>query len=281
MTEPPELSRYDQVPLGLRIRPGQTETEDEPPARTFTYHLRPSRAGEASLPPISISSFDPGLSRFMTQATQSVPIRVVAVSTFDPATIDQGATFVREGGPVDGQSIAWILGATALVAALASLVLVRRRLRSRQLARESAARRYAAELARILASGHLLAGAVPDGSTDNAPSMGEPGSLDEHAARRVSDLLIHYLELGAARPPGALTPDEACQGVTRVSRSSELGAKAGQLMTSSDRVRYGVPCGDADASDVLEKARALFEALGKVKLSDTEGITAQPSKATG
>ena len=85
MTERPELARYDQLALRLRIRPGPILTSDEPPERTFIYHLRPSRAGEATLPPLSIASYDPAVSRYMTQVTPGVPVRVAAVSAFDPA----------------------------------------------------------------------------------------------------------------------------------------------------------------------------------------------------
>ena len=135
-TERPELTRYDRLPLGLRIRPGPIETSDEPPERTFIYHLRPSRAGEAVLPPISIASFDPALSRYMTQVTPGVPVRVVAVSAFDPATIDDGESAVDAGRSVVGRWTAWSLSAVALAAASVSLMLVRRRLRRRQLAGE-------------------------------------------------------------------------------------------------------------------------------------------------
>ena len=81
------------------------------------------------------------------------------------------------------------------------------------------------------------------------------------------DLLIRYLELGIERPPGALTPDEASKGVARVTRSADLGAKAGRLMACSDRVLYGESSAEIGAPEFLEEARALFEALGKAKPS--------------
>jgi BatD DUF11 like domain len=109
MTSPPELARFDRVPLGLRIRSRPTETKDEPPERTFIYRLRPSRPGDAVLPPISIASFDPAVARFMTEVTPSVPIRVVAVSAFDPSTIDDGTKSPRAGRFVDGPWYAWAL----------------------------------------------------------------------------------------------------------------------------------------------------------------------------
>jgi BatD DUF11 like domain len=267
MTSPPELKRFDHVPLGLRIRSRPTETKDEPPERTFIYRLRPSRPGDAVLPPISIASFDPALSRYMTQATPSVPIRVVAVSAFDPSTIDDGSKALGAGRFADGPWIAWSLSTLALVGAYASLRVVRKRLERRRLAGAAAARRYAAGLARSLGSNGLPAAAAGDGSTVTAPSTDDPDHPDRWAARRLSDVLIRYLELGAERPPGALTPDEASLGVTQVSRSADLGAEAGRLMASSDRVLYGDLTGDSGAREFIEQARALFEALGQVKLS--------------
>jgi hypothetical protein len=265
MTGLPELTRYDRLPLALRIRPGPTELKEEPPRRTYTYRLRPSRAGEGVLPPISIASFEPSLSRFMTQVTPSVAIRVVAVSAFDPASIDDGTTSAHAGRSVEAPWIVGSLSAIALAGALASLTIVRRRLRLRHLARESAARRYAARLARSLASDDFLARIGVEGSIDTLASNNDPEGPDRRAARRVSDLLIHYLQLAAERPPGALTPEEASQGVRRVSRSADLGAKAGRLVALSDRVLYGEARVEPGAPEILKEARALFEALGTVK----------------
>ena len=96
-------------------------------------------------------------------------------------------------------------------------------------------------------------------------SNGELKCPDHRAARRVSDMLIHYLELGAGRPPGALTPEEATAGVARMSRRAELGTKAGRLMEFSDRVLYGEAPVESAASALRDQARGLFDALGKVK----------------
>ena len=268
MTEVPELTRYDRVPLGLRIRTAPTQTKDEPPERTFTYRLRPTRPGDAVLPPISIAAFDPALSRFMTQVTPSVPIRVVADSPFDPATIDDGARSLRASQPADGRWVAWTFSAFALVAACISLALVRKRLRDRRRAGESAARHFAAGLARSLSADGTLAGiAECDESRVSLPLIDAQEVPLRRTARRVRDLLIRYLELGIERPPGALTPDEASEGVALVTRSADLGAKAGHLMACSDRVLYGESSAEIGGPEFLEEARALFEALGNAKQS--------------
>jgi hypothetical protein len=266
MTGRPELTRYERFSLGLRIKPGPIETNDEPPERTFVYRLRPSRAGEDVLPPVAIATFDPSLSRYVTQVTPGVPIRVAAVAAFDPATIDDGKSARGQGRSVVGPWTVWILSAVALVATYASLILVRRRGR-RGLSGTAAARQYAARLARTMASVEAEPGAAQSGSDATvAPTddFERPGHL---AARRVSDGLIHYLQLGADRPPGALTPQEARQGVASVTRSEDLGGQAGRLTAHCDLILYGGGPGERSAREILEGARALFEALGKVKTS--------------
>ena len=203
MTSPPELARYDRLPISLRIRFAPAEITEEPPSRTFIYHLRPLQPGNAVLPPISIASFDPKLSRFMTHATPSLPIRVVSVSAFDPGTILDPTNSPRQGGfPVEQWS-AWLLSALALFAVYASLKLVRERLR-RRLAGESAARRFAANLARSLEANGFPAEAAADASAAATTSASDPEDTDCWTARRVSDVMIRYLQLGAERPPGAL-----------------------------------------------------------------------------
>jgi hypothetical protein len=81
----------------------------------------------------------------------------------------------------------------------------------------------------------------------------------------VCDALVRYLELGADRPPGALTPEEAHQGVSRVSHSDDLGGKAGRLLAFCDQVLYGDVQRELLTREIMGEARALFEALAKVK----------------
>ena len=105
MTDRPDLGRYDRLGLGLRIEPKPDETTDEPPARTF--RLSPSAdttPAKPFLPPVAIAAFDPSLSRYVTQVTAGVPIRVVAVPSFDPATIDYDPPSAAMSRPV----LCWI-----------------------------------------------------------------------------------------------------------------------------------------------------------------------------
>src|SRR5205823_405979 len=82
-----DLDRFSQVPLGLEVEPMPSVAVDSPPSRRFRYRIRPTRAGTASLPPVAIAAFDPRAARYVTKVTSSLPIRVVAVPKFDPATL--------------------------------------------------------------------------------------------------------------------------------------------------------------------------------------------------
>ena len=122
---------------------------------------------------------------------------------------------------------AWLLSAVALAVASVSLVSVRRRLRSQKPTGSTAARRFAARLARGLRSPDAeLWASLRDSTASVAPDDGFEGP-DHLTAQGVCSALVRYLELGAERPPGALTPEEACQGVRRVSQSDESGSERG------------------------------------------------------
>jgi hypothetical protein len=260
MKERPDLARFQRLPLGLRINSKDDETVNEPPARTFVYRLRPTKPGEAALPPVSIAAYDPALSRFITQTTRRVPIRVIAVPSFDPAAIDDGRS---SGISMRREWLVWTSwgsSAILLLASYAALARVRRRLRRRPEVGPQAARRFAAELARRLGRGDWRP------HTSGLSSILGPPSPDHETARRVCDEMIRYLEIGIVRPPGALTPDEAREGVIRLTGREELGRAAGELTTRCDQLLYGeFDAGPFDRK-VLEQARGLFTALGRVRI---------------
>jgi len=266
MNSHPELSRFGRVGLGLRIESKPDEMTEEPPQRTFVYRLRPTRAGEAVLPPVAIAAFDPTLSRYITRATSSVPIRVVAVPAFDPTSIDRDGPKIKFARSAWGS---WVLSGVALVGASAALIWVRRRTHRRRLLGPAAARRYAARLARSYLSAARATGRS-GGSSIPTASNGDAGSVpDNDAAQRVADELMHYLEIGLGRPTGALTPDEACQGVADLTGCEDLAGQAGRLAARCDRVLYGDPSGAGRRRELRESARVLFEALGRARISRT------------
>ena len=219
----PELDRFDRLPIGLRIEPRPAEVVHEPPSRTFVYKLRPTRPGEAVLPPVSFSAFDPSTSRYVTRVTPSVPIKSVAVPSFDPATIpDLNAEARAEGGPMGRAAVgdSHRPGRPAAGLGRRDLLGERRARKSGQLGGPAAARRYAARIA---------SGLGRPGSSDAkdllpvstwGPRAERPGP-DAPAfdlALEISSALIRYLQIGLGRPPGALTPAEAGEGIVHVHR---------------------------------------------------------------
>jgi hypothetical protein len=259
MTDRPILKRFEGLAIRPRIEPKPDVIINEPPSRTFVYRLRPEKAGEAVLPPVAIAWYDPAQSRYITRVTASVPVRVVAVASFNPATIDEWASI-----PSSGRFpwTAWIVrgfSAVSLLAAFGLLALVRRRRRRVRLQGPAAARQYASGLAQSLELDKTASPATSDRSEQ----------LFRDAARLVSEELIEYLRLGIGRPPGALTPDEAIQGVCRLTYSDDLGTRAGRLIARCDRVQYGHGhfAAEHDARELIEDARGLFRVLGRVKIS--------------
>ncbi len=256
----PELSRFGRLPLGLRIESKPDEMVEEPPERTFVYRLRPVRAGEAVLPPVAIAAFDPTLSRYVTRVTPSVPIRVVAVPAFDPTSIDGSGSKVNSA---QSTLAAWVVAGVLLSGAAAALVWVRRRARRRPLIGPAAARRYAARLARSYGS---IDPGVGDGSSIGVASNGDIGSVPaDDAARRASEELMRYLEIGLGRPTGALTPEEAWHGVRDLTGCLDLASQAGRLAARCDQVLYGDLSGHGRRRQLRQSARMLFEALGRVR----------------
>jgi hypothetical protein len=256
MIDRPELKRFDGLKIGLRIESKAADLIAEPPSRTFVYRLRPTRPGEEVLPPVSIAAFDPSSSRYVTQVTDGVPIRVVPVPAFDPSTIDPGE---RVGGSVPSNRLAWsaaITSAMLMLGVSAGLIWVRRRTRARRLHGPAAVRRYAARVARGLGS----ASAVSDG--------------DEHRigmelGREISEALIRYLQIGIGRPSGALTPEEARRGVSECTASDDLGHQAAAIAARCDAMLYRdapAPPED-DPGQLRDDARGLFATLGRLKTS--------------
>jgi hypothetical protein len=266
MTARPELKRYDRLSIGLRIEPKPDEITHEPPARTFVYRLRPVRAAEAVLPPVAIAAFDPGLSRFITQVTAGVPVRVVAVPTLDPAWIGDGAAGLSTGGMTGELETIGSLAVVLLVGVILGFVWVRRRASRGPAQGPAAARQYAARLARSLRSDRL----AQDGRgliCVSGSTAGDSSEPCQDAAHRVSEELVHYLLLGTGRPTGALTPAEAQEGVAHCTGSDALGAQAAQLAARCDGILYRdapAPTVD-DPHRLLEDARGLFAALGRVQ----------------
>src|SRR6185312_1936389 len=142
-------------------------------------------------------------------------IQVVDVPRFDPATLSY-AIGAEEGERSPDRVMIWVAGFSAGLLALAVCALVwARRIRARR-TRGWRARRLASRLRREL----------------------EKVSDAVDAGRRVTEGVASYLGLAVHRPPGALTPREAEQGMGEATGSSELARRCGLLIVACDRAQF-------------------------------------------
>jgi hypothetical protein len=196
------------------------------------------------LPPVRISTFDPNLMTYITKATAGIPIKVVAVSPFDPAQID----YVAPTSARLGRSVMVWASVAALVAVLllTTVFVIRfRRRRSRSQQGERAARRFAGQMERELNDCPLSSRLL---------------------ARKILEGLISYAQIGAGRAPGAITPDEARQVIEHLTGAEELAGQADRLVMLCDRELFAQMPERDDAHELLDQARGLFKALGHIQM---------------
>jgi hypothetical protein len=238
MSGAPDLARLDRLPLGLRVAPEGLEVVPDPPSRTFRYRLRPTRPGEAVIPPVRIAALDPQSGRYVTKVTSGVPLRVADVPRFDPSAIQYGEAPPSPAGW--SRAARWAGWAAAAVGAIGALILAGRRYRARP-GRDRSARRVAARIARGL------------DPSDGAPAIG----------REIVQGLSAYLQVAIDHPPGALTPDEAGRGIERASGRADLAARSIRLVAESDRAQFAHD--HPSAETLAAEAKRLFEDLAKMR----------------
>lgn len=244
ITRPP-LDRLRALPIDPHVSDRPDEAIDEPPSRTFVTRIRPMKAGEVVLPPVSIATYDPRIGRYITRASNGVRLKVVDAPAYEPGDLNYRP-------PAPGTSIAKVIATALTVAAVlagAGLWLLRRQLvawfRRAFPGRARATRLFARDAARRLTA---------------------HAGTDEDLAVAILAALAEYARLGAGRPPGALTPVEAGSAVATVSGSAELGDRAARAAARCDRILFAAreTGGEPGETGRLKlDARELFEALGR------------------
>ena len=231
----PDLARLQRVPLGFQIENRPDVVVDDPPSHSFVYRVRPTLAGEATLPPVRVAAFEPATSRYQTRASEGVRVRVSNVPRFDPTTLDYGANLDLPPSS-RGRSFppaSWVFASSWIVGCLVILIVLERR-------RTRASRRLR-RLWRKVAAG-----------------LGRASS-DEGRAQVITEGLTSYLAETLDRPLGALTPADAHEGIRRATGSAALARRAEELIARCDAARFdliGAPAGDR-----LADGRWFFEAL--------------------
>ena len=78
---PPALEQQGPFTRDFKVQPEPPAVKTDSDAKTFTYTLRPRRAGIREMPPIEMAYFEPDTQRFQVVRSASVPLRVDAAST--------------------------------------------------------------------------------------------------------------------------------------------------------------------------------------------------------
>jgi hypothetical protein len=264
MTAQPDLSRLAGLALRPRIESLPAEFVNEPPARTFVYRIRPTRAGETVLPPVAIAAFDPDRLRYITKVTQGLPVKAIAVPEFDPGTVDYA---VPDPDPERSNTVNLAMAAALLILALGLFLLAVILRRHRLLKRRSgpmAAQSFAFHLAR-----HW---------NDSSRNGSAPRKAEEIALQAV-DGLLQYARIGTGRPPGALTPDEARSVVLQLTQSDELATEVARFVGKCDQVLFSERLAGIETRQLDTDARGLFIALGHASLGLTTDVNGPPDRA--
>jgi hypothetical protein len=229
--QPPDLERIKRLPISPTVSLLAVEQVENPPKRYFRFSIRPTKPGDATLPPLVLSWFDPRTGQFPVALSQAVPVRVTSTSREAllndlPSTSPPKRRLVPLAVPPGFLALA-ILAAWW-------------RWRKRRDARFRSAR-WCRDAALKFAT-------VAD---------------DRDIPREITETLAEFLHLAAARPPGALTPEEARAGIAEVTTDPELADEAARLIRECDALRYDRTWTDQATSRLGERASRFFASLGR------------------
>jgi hypothetical protein len=230
--QPPTLERLKRLPIEPTVTLISNERVESPPRRLIRYRLRPTNPGEATLPPLAISTFDPRSQRFLVALSKSVPIRVHAPRL--------GAILSEQ--PVGRPSPPWWRrGSVRLISAviLASIVGLAIGIAVRRRARRFHPGRWSRLQARRF---------------QEARDTGE-------LPREITERLAEFLHLANARPHGALTPAEAREGIERSGGSAGVAEEAERLIRACDATRFAEGRGDDSEAFLSQRASRFFASL--------------------
>jgi hypothetical protein len=239
------------LPTGLRSFPPATETEEKivgdrlQTTLTWRYVILADEAGSYTLPPVSLSYFDPVSSSYAVAASSPLTVRVGQRSSAAPAPVSPppppADTVGRKGAPETGRASGVTpglegvaIGSAALVTLVVASLLVLRRRRSRPAARQ-------------------LRDALAHSRASTSPRAAA-GELEE-AWRR-------FLEarhgLGRGLPVGHWADFLAARGVD-AEDSRELAA----LFEEMHLLAYAPELADAEAlrADLFDRSRRLLRRL--------------------
>jgi hypothetical protein len=241
---PPALARLRDLPIRPTVEPLPPDVSPaDPPSRVIRFRVRPSRAGQATLPAVPVAWLNPKSGRYQTVIGSALPIRVEDVPNFDPAGL------AYEAARPEARSRSWLWLGAAVAGLLAGL--------------SPLLRWFVARLRRRARRPEAIAWSW-------SRSLSRPGHSSEQTARLLQAGLTEYLKAAEGRPEGVLTPSEAQQAIGRVTGRGDLGDLAAELVSDSDRAWFA----DGQTRDEHElgpRACRFFTALAAVQAAAAAG----------
>ncbi|MBI4585451.1 MAG: protein BatD [Planctomycetes bacterium] len=237
--------------------------------KTFTYGIRPNKAGIAAIPPIEFSYFDPREEKFVTIQTAEVPIIVEAGKTIGstdvvsgaeapaarinkaveralyPNYIEPEALIARAPESRLGWPRLWLLAGPPAVYLVLLLVTWRRR----RLAADPRIRR---------SRGAARKAHVSLKEAEAACRQGKYLEAYQAVHQAITQLIADRLDLPAA----GMTPREAMEALARKKIAAEAHGRMAALLTACDQARYGLAAQEeAAVHQAILAARSLLKEL--------------------
>ena len=240
---PPAIDRLIQPKFSGEIRELEPSYTADPPERTYRFSMRPTTAGDFSIGPIAVATFDPASRLYQTRVAPSVKVHVIEIARFDVREARSAGKEVVE--PIerdenfDRLRIAVSIGAGAIGLLILTIGGIGYRVWQRRDARSP---------------GRAIAGLEREiGSAENSAA----------AAEMIQERLASYLHLTVAAPSGATTPDEAYRAIYKLTDDEEAARRGGALFAECDDARFGRSERDADRRGMIERTGFVVRVLLK------------------
>ena len=243
----PDLTRLEAFTAAFRIYEATEETKGS--RRLFTYSIRPAAAEVSEIPAVPFSYFDLARERYVSGATDPIPIEVE-----EAARLEEGR--IVAGAPAAGAE----KGVEARKGGLFAIITS-----TREAGSESAPLlgtvTYAGSLGAIYLAVFLLVGRWRRLRED--PARVRRRAAPSRAGGRLREGEVRAALAGLVAdvvgiPEAGLTWREAAEQLRALGVEDELAGRAGRLIETCDDLRYG---GTADDASLREDARRIVDEL--------------------
>lgn len=264
---PPPLAENAELARSFKVPEDPTAGTVSGRTKTFTQSIRPNSEDVTAIPPIELSYFDTEMGRYVTLASEPIPIVVHPASQLPldavvgaaPAPINNELTVSGEGilaNVTDPDrllarrsstlGVGWYLAAGAsplLFALLWGWQTWRRRVHGdvATARRRRASRRAHERLA-------------------SAASAADPAG----AARHVAESLLHYMADRMNAPGGGMTKDDALARLASVGVNGTVRDELADVLSQCELATFAGTASETDG--LVERARTCLDRLERVRL---------------